>query len=200
MDDYPVVGRCIICGRIVPGFRKHPPSGECEGDCPRCGRPLHLKNIGPYIFQNIVRLDEPEACAFMRSLETTAEIEACFRLEMVGKRRDAVLSAGIDRYCQIFDGPDPRSRIFRNGKTLDDIKLEWMKELDDPRMRNMYVSYMQAGLKNWSPEQAHRLIASRNRALAQINIEDKADEILRLKEIERQAKIERRNQEAAARC
>jgi hypothetical protein len=140
-----------------------------------------LSNIGPYVFQNIVRLDEVEACAFMRSLETTAEIEACFRLEMIGQRRDAVLNAGIDRYCDIFDGPNPRSRIYREGRDLAWIKTEWMRELDDPRVRAMYVGYMQAGEKGWSPEETARFHAAQTRARGQLALEEDERALERLK-------------------
>lgn len=181
MDDYPVVGRCKICGRVVPGYRRHPPSGECVGECPRCGRKLHLTNIGPYIFQNIVRLDEDEAEAFMRSLETQREIEACFRLEMVGLCRDSVLLAGIDRYIELDDDPTVcRVRIYRNGRSLGAIKGEIMRDLDNPGVRSMYVGLMVAGEKGWPPEQTARFVAAQQRARGQLAIEEDTLALARL--------------------
>jgi len=169
-DSCPVIGRCTICGRIAPGIRKAPPSGECEGECPRCGRkPFILKNIGPYIFQNIVRLDEVEACAFMQSLETQPEVEACFRLEAVGQAREAVFLAGLDRYIELDDDPTMcRARTFRNGRDLAQIRREFDADLARPGVRSMYVSLMQAGLKGWTPEQEQRYRAAVSRARARV--------------------------------
>jgi hypothetical protein len=181
MDDYPVVGRCKICGRVVPGYRKHPPSGECAGDCPRCGRPLHLTGVGPYVFQNIVRLEEPEACAFMRSLETQREVEACLRLEMVGLRRDSVFLAGIGRYIELDDDPTlARQRLYRNGRDLGKIKAEIMADLDNPGIRSMYVGLMVAGEKGWPPEQAARFAAAQRRARTQMEAEEDTRALERL--------------------
>ncbi len=153
MPPVPRVGRCKVCGRQVPGILKEGSLTECVDPCPRCGTdPFYLDAIAPYV-GNVARMTIERAIAFADELEETAEIEVCFRLEIIGHwphGRREVLEALYARYWEValIEDPGVRARIL----SLDKAIIAWRKCLADPaELRNYSNLVLVPNAENVAP-------------------------------------------------
>ena len=135
----PRVGRCATCGRQTPGTLKLDSLRECEGSCPRCdASPFYLDNIAAYT-GNVGRMTYHQVQDFLVGVSDPAEIEVCFRLEVIGHPpagRREVLELLYAYYWEIafLDDPEMRGKIL----SLDDALLAWQIDLREPRNWRYY--------------------------------------------------------------
>jgi hypothetical protein len=90
-------------------------------------------------------MSEGGALAFLDQLDNPAEVEVCFRLELLGhapEGRERVLIAAYSRYWQLawLEDPYARAKIL----TLAECRAAWWKELGDPEARRMYEGLLRA--------------------------------------------------------
>jgi hypothetical protein len=92
--------------------------------------------MGPYT-GNIAAMGEAEAIRFINDCDSQEEIEALFRIEVLGADRESVLLAGVSRYWQLNDYPPVRPPY-----PLQMLRKLWREELEQPEVRRMYETLM----------------------------------------------------------
>ena len=137
------VGKCLHCGRQVPGRRLPGQGMVCDGPCPRCGvDPLHLDGISPYT-GDVGAMSESDAIQWINELEYGNEVEVVFRLEILGHPpdgREAVLRAGIERYWFVTAPTVPPAKTY----SLKELIAAWQRELQNPESLGMYKALSSA--------------------------------------------------------